>query len=497
MSPNRQNSNILFFLCLLTGTLALLFSPVSRLDTFAFKAQVKALQNGDIQTYQKSSSYLPPKYLVCSIDDDEEDITNHGIYHPLELAVSINGLKKLGTRHLFLGTHLHWPELEKKENAVLNTAISELDSCIISVPLRRSASPVSLPTFLRETSISTSQVLGNLNTLPKVNNLSLSPTFDIPKNTLTGFSQLETELPSTKLPLLAYWEDRVVLSSLLLERMHHLRISSDELEVELGKHIKLGHSGNIIPIDEYGYFTPTSYPTDRKPDLLSSYVTSIEKSPVKTDSAILTAEGLQADNYRAINQPAIQLEQLTLTPVLKKGHTSTRLHSVITILALIAVAYFLGYTSPLPPVKYLIWVMLLCLFWVAVAMILVRKSGFYLPMTHLVVAILTACLCYFILKWRTRSLNGESDDFINFDTATEAFTANKRAKAEAKIAKKNYKLALKQQKRARRLKKREDNLSDKQEQPVIKEQIIEVSDLAEDDDFNATPKDESPDQSDN
>ncbi len=431
MTINRQNSNLIFFLCLITGLIALFFLPVTWFDSFSLPNKKTALPNKDILSFKETIPHTPPSYLICSIDDDPDGVNNYGIYHPTDLAVTLDNLSRLGIKHLFLGTHLHWPDLEPEENNALNSFITTLDSCIISVPLRRTTSPVELPSYLEQTSISTDKINGNTKLLPKVNNLSFPPTFEIPKNTLTGFSQLESEPPSANIALLALWEDKVILSSLLLERMHHLNVSPAEIKVSLGEHILLGDTGNMIPIDDFGYYAPTTYPKEKIPHIISSHITSHKTSPVKTSSAILTAAGLKADSYRAIDQPVFQLDQLTLTPIVSESKTFLRPHFLVAIIALIAVIYLLAATYKLSVIRFLLWILLLTVFWLTVAALVARTSEYYLPCTHLIIAILTGLVAYFILKRRYKIQLEDSAGYIDFDEASNAFIKVKTSTSEA------------------------------------------------------------------
>ncbi len=249
-------------------------------------------------------------YLVCSIDDDPEGYNTHGIYNPNDLAVTVNRLKLLGVDHLFLGTHLHWPNLDEFDNNTLRTQLEKLDSCTLSVPLRRTSVGVDLPDYLENTSVPISSIHGDISKLPAVNNLSLAPTLSIPNNAMVGFSQLETEPVNTNIPLLARWGDKVLLSSLLLERIHHNKSTIAELEIHLGRSITLGSSEFTIPINGFGYFKPKSQPKSADPDIISSNITNIEESPSPSSNAILTASGKTADNYRTINTPFSLLVQI-------------------------------------------------------------------------------------------------------------------------------------------------------------------------------------------
>ena len=268
-----------------------------------------------IISFQQGVNTKLDRYLICSIDDDPDGTNAYGIYDPTDLAVTVRNLIRLDVKHLFLGTHIHWPDLPAVENNTLASQLKLLDSCILSTPLSRSAEADELPKYLRDSSLPKEAAKEIAHLLPIVNGLSLAPTLDIPDNCVVGFSQLESEPDSLNIPLLAIWDDRIILSSLLLERMHQLSVSLDSVEIITG-FIKLGDSGSMIPINEFGYFKPIQSIESVDADIISAEITSIEESPVDTHIAILTASGVQTDNYRAIERPLEQLSQLALTPVM-------------------------------------------------------------------------------------------------------------------------------------------------------------------------------------
>jgi len=437
---NPPKSKFLFALCIITGIASLLLLPVNLLDQIPVPGQTRELSNRDISSYKLTTPYQAPSYLVCSIDDDPEDYNSQGVYHPLDLAVTVSNLRKLNIKHLFLGTHLHWPDVDSQENGALNSAISDLDSCIVSVPLRRSASGIPLPSYLSETSVSSDTIKGNLKLLPQVNNISLAPTFVIPGNTVVGFSQLETELSSSKIPLIAQWEDRVILSSLLLERMHHLNILPADLDINLGEQILLGNSGNIIPIDEFGYFNPSEYPEETKPDIISATITGVEKSPIDTPNAILTAAGLKADSFRAINQPVIKLDQLNLTPVVSDLKPYKRLQLAYQLIALSLISFLLLNTMALEGKKRLSYLLLLTLFTFVAASIIARTSSHYLVTTHILIAIGIALVFPHLKSILARNLESTRQRHFEFEQVANSLTESKDSAGKAKKASEQRKL---------------------------------------------------------
>jgi hypothetical protein len=415
------------------------------------------LAKGEIVSQKGVEPSVPPSYLVCRIDDDPDGTNAYGIYDPTDLAVTVRNLVRLNTKHLFLGTHLHWPDLPPIENNTLNSQLELLDSCILSVPLRRSADTVDIPKYLLDSSVNLEEVNGSAYTLPKVNNISLAPTLKIPNNCQVGFSQLESEPATSRIPLLAVWGDRVILSSLLLERMHHLKLSSSNIQIHVGKFISLGDTGNEIPIDEFGYFTPTHSPEITEAHLISADITSVKESPVNTINAILTASGVEADSYRAIESPVKQLTQLTLTPVFQEIVKYQRIWWGVEMSIIALIAFLLSLAVRLSIVNYWLWVLVLlsCLMLSSITISIL--STYYLPIIYLIFSLIVCMTVFPFLKKRAKhiqelidnqhdlgdlSLLYKQEQFGQKDLTVAKLSAQERKQAREQSRKKKLKADL-------------------------------------------------------
>ncbi len=364
------------------------------LDTWMIPNEKTTLSEREILSQKSIESPELPSYLVCSINDDPEGINSYGIYDPTDLAVTVNNLIRLDIKHLFLGTHLHWPDLPEVENNTLNSQLESLESCILSVPLRRTAESAQLPDYLLASSIPLAKLNGNSLTIPRVNNVSLAPTLKIPKNCKVGFSQLESEPKTDHIPLLAVWGERVILSSLLLERIHHLKLDLYDIKISVGKFISLGDIGNLIPIDEFGHFSPTSSPVVSPTHIISADITSIAESPVKTSNAVLTSSGAVADKYRAIEAPVKQLAQLTLTPVFQDVVKYQRIWWWAELVLTVLVAFLLAVAVRLSLVSYWLWIVVLMACVLMSSISLCILTTYFMPISHVVLS-LVICMCVF------------------------------------------------------------------------------------------------------
>jgi hypothetical protein len=207
---------------------------------------------------------------------------------------------------------------------------------------------------------------------------------------------------TSSIPLLAVWGDRVILSSLLLERMHHLKLSPADIQINVGKFISLGDTGNEIPIDDFGYFTPTLSPEITEAHLISADITSVKVSPVNTVNAVLTASGVEADSYRAIESPVKQLTQLTLTPVFQETVRYQRIWWWVEILLIALVAFMLSLAVRLSVINYWLWalVLLSCLIMSSISLSIL--SSYYLPIIYLLFALIVCMIVFPFLKRRAK-----------------------------------------------------------------------------------------------
>jgi hypothetical protein len=439
VNPNRHNSKAIFLIFILVAMLGYFILPlpqvqqgiplilgktIAELDVIAIPNEKTALSEREILSKKCAEDPVLPSYLVCSIDDDPDGTNAYGIYDPTDLAVTVSNLVRLNTRHLFLGTHLYWPDLPSIENNTLNSQLERLDSCILSVPLRRSAAKVDIPNYLLDSSVALAEVNGNTLTLPRVNNLSLFPTMKIPNNCKVGFSQLESEPETSNIPLLAVWGDRVILSSLLLERMHHLNANLQDIQITIGKFISLGGTGNVIAIDEFGYFSPTISPAITEPHIISADITSVKKSPLSTVNTVLTASGVQADNYRAIEFPVQQLIQLAMTPVYQQTVNYRRIAWWVELILVIVVAFLMSFSVRKSVLSYYSRVLSLAAVLILSSMFLSQQTTYYSPIIYLLVALMVCMLVFPFIRRKGDSTNEPNenehglDELLNETVAT-------------------------------------------------------------------------------
>lgn len=422
-------------------------------DAIGVPNEVTVLSSLEVLSQKSAAVPEPPSYLVCMIDDDPEGTNAYGIYDPTDLAVTVSNLVRLNVKHLFLGTHLHWPDLPAIENNTLNSQLELLDSCILSTPLRRTVDRVVIPDYLLDSSVDLQVVKGNALMLPKVNNLSLAPSLKMPSNCKIGFSQLESEPKTSHIPLLAVWDDRVILSSLLLERLHHLKLKPEDVEITIGKFISLGDTGNTIPIDEFGYFTPSHTEGETEAHVISADITSVKESPVETENAVLTAAGVKADSYRAIESPVRQLNQLTLTPVYFDTVHFQRIRWWDELLLSVVAAFLLMLAVKRSVVIFWLWAMMLAVGFYFGTKYLSAETHYFAPIIYLLTALLVCMVVFPFLKSRAAFIHELIENQHDLGDLSVLYKEEQFAQKEltvAKLSARDRKHLRKQRRRERR-----------------------------------------------
>lgn len=189
-------------------------------------------------------------------------------------------------------------------------------------------------------SIPASEVLGSSQRFPVINNLDMMHGIDFPQNTYAGFNLLESETPIDSLPMVARWNDRIVFSAVLLALMQNNKITPDQLLVQSGEYIRIGNSGNIIPIDEFGHFHPDPTFTAKNPPRRTTSALSGESSIIGATqkNAIVTATGNKTSEFEAIGDPYFKLSQLAYTPRVSGTETLSRLPNWLEYILIVDVA---------------------------------------------------------------------------------------------------------------------------------------------------------------
>jgi hypothetical protein len=243
--------------------------------------------------------------------------------------------------------------------------------------------------------------------------------------------------------------------------MHHLKLSPAEIQIYAGRFIALGDTGNEIPIDEFGYFTPTQTPEITKPDIISADITSVEESPVSTVNAVLTASGVEADKYRSIESPVKQLTQLTLTPVFRETVRYQRIWWWVEMILIVLVAFMLSLSVRLSVINYWLWalVLLACLIMSSISLSIL--SSYYLPIITLSLALMVCMIVFPFLKRRANHIHELIENQHDLGDLSLLYKQEQFAQKELTVAK----LSSRERKQMREQSRNKHQKSETSEQP--------------------------------
>lgn len=319
-----------------------IFSYETRISDYNPSTQVLTVST--LASRPKNS--LP--FQQIAITDDPDRIFESSPPTPLDYAVILQKLHHHGYRHLIVTTRMTWdktapfsepnPEAQEFDDTTLATQalsfkLAPFDSSVIGLPVTRGASAHPLPAALKRAFIEPSQIKGNYDLIPKVNQVALPSSIDGGEHTLAGFQQIESAPASpSHIPLLAHWiSDKVsgfIPSLDLLTIMSAHEISPSEVTIIAGKRIRLGSTGPVIPIDEYGQTIradtksmqrslPIATPIPAE-QLIQESVAHIDQNTEKNVICVIHASGETTDKTNLISSERLSdlmiLSQTLPTP---------------------------------------------------------------------------------------------------------------------------------------------------------------------------------------
>lgn len=145
---------------------------------------------------------------------------------------------------------LAWDEPDAVGIAALEQSMDAFDAFTTCAPVTRGAVPQPIPPAFRRSSLDASTVAGN-GRLPVVNRLPVPNVVLGGSRSHAGFQRIESEADDGR-HLLARWGDRVIPSFSLVVAMQQAGVEPSDVVVRLGKSIRLGADGPLIPIDGAG-----------------------------------------------------------------------------------------------------------------------------------------------------------------------------------------------------------------------------------------------------
>lgn len=263
---------------------------------------------------------------TIQITDDPDRVFEHCPPSALDYAVILQCLYDRGFRQVVISTRMSWDGQPGLEAEGLGSRLALFDRAVIPVSVTRAATPEDPPPALQRALIPYFQVRGNHHLLPMVNRVPVKAHTDGGENTLAGFHHIENAPPSPDaIPMLARWQDHGLIPSIeLLAIMAAHDVSSAELIVHCGRHIRLGVNGPVIPIDAFGQ-TPLPAEANAK----------------KTTPAITAEQLVVPDQKSEVSQDAQALERIALIHATgrKTSATNTLPHNRLAMLPIMTRAY--------------------------------------------------------------------------------------------------------------------------------------------------------------
>lgn len=331
--------------------------------------------------------------IVVSLGDDPEGIFQTSPPSPVDIAIVLRNMRRLGAENIAVSAVLAWEEPETIALAAVDSELSRFQSVVTAAPLSRGAAGQALPPSFRRASLSPDQIRGEISAIPVANRISLPHVILGGDNTLSGFSILENEPAGN--PLLACWDDRIVLAFPLAAVISSHGLPFDQVEVDLGNFIRLGPQGPIIPIDAFGRLSTQSRTPG--PSLLFSATSLIDATdPLPTEKAKLTL--LRDDQSSA--EPSTRIFSSKVAPLIADIASSAgmsgvtryrRLPATSELTVLAGIILLLTGISGRPRLPREI--IILCLLFLAVAShTIVAGSGTWLPTLPAIAALLPAFL---------------------------------------------------------------------------------------------------------
>ncbi|RYD45811.1 MAG: hypothetical protein EOP85_08660, partial [Verrucomicrobiaceae bacterium] len=273
MTGSVQRGFSVLLVTVATGFIVWKYSAGSDLDRTAFTVVARGSVNPPLFVEGEGTHDSPwslrifvresapdPKLAPPAVflGDDLAGIFQSSPPGPVDLAVILKNLQRLGVTKLTTSMVLAWDNPDVLEFFAVEKALTSFDSLVTSAPLSRGVEGSLLPQEFRRASLPMSAVTGDASALPVVNRVPLPGVVLGGEKALAGFSVLESEASSRLLPLMARWDDpqgehRLLFSSALLAVMQRLDLPLSGMEIRPGEFLRLGPDAPVMPIDSSGY----------------------------------------------------------------------------------------------------------------------------------------------------------------------------------------------------------------------------------------------------
>lgn len=190
--------------------------------------------------------------VIVALGDDTDGFFQSSPASPVDLAVILTNMHRLGARKAATAAVLAWNDPDPIGLAALDLALARFDSLVMAAPLWRAAVPELIPPAFRNASLPVTAADGDVSALPIVNRIPVSGVILGGDNSRAGFQTLDSDKPGQPSPLIARWDDRLVFAFPVIAALDRLGLPIEGMEIQIGKFLSLGPDGPAVPIDAFG-----------------------------------------------------------------------------------------------------------------------------------------------------------------------------------------------------------------------------------------------------
>lgn len=340
MSPLRRISiaGIAISIGIATYFASIFLPHAATLDTTLLKLTRKErtilpfTPDSNQRTFSDLEVNAPLVFSNIQITDDPKRIFEQQPPSPIDLALIISSLRKTAHDQVTLAYTPAWNEVDPISLSLLEVELQDIPATVIGVPLTRGSTEHKIPQPLLPSSIPSE----NPGPVPAVNRLAIQPATFGGKNTLVGFTQIETETPDIAAPhLIAKWGDRLIFSSSVLSLAQIENCALEDFIFLPGRSLQLGKSGPLIPIDEFGRLVPPKnqpFPPQ-----------AIPAESLVTDDLFLSSSSIAFISPSG-SDLAAQLSLLSLSPHPGNSISLERIPFWLQLTGIVVIALFLALT---------------------------------------------------------------------------------------------------------------------------------------------------------
>lgn len=192
--------------------------------------------------------------VVVSIGDDPEGVFQTAPPSPVDIAVVLKNLQRLGAKQAAVAAVLAWEKPDPVALKGLEIVLGDFQMVVHGTPLTRGTLPQKIPEAFARASLRTGAITGDVSKLPIINRVAVPDVIYAGEGALAGFTTLDSDGLKDRVSLLARWEeeDRVVLAFPLLAVLARFDLPVGGIKVRLGETLELGPGGPMVPIDAQG-----------------------------------------------------------------------------------------------------------------------------------------------------------------------------------------------------------------------------------------------------